>query len=93
MWIKIAERSPKTKHRWIVTENLKDLKLFDLRPTKEALDTAKRTNETDLLYAHVYSESEKMLRRVRKEVHAGYYLMAQRKHSAHCFSLLVQERV
>ena len=93
MWIKIAERTPKTKHHWIATEDMPDLRLFDLRPSKDALDIAKRTNETGILYAHIYSESERMLRHVRKEVRDGYYLMAQRKDSAHCFSLLVQEIV
>lgn len=93
MWIKIAERTPKTKHRWIVTEDIPALRLFDLRPSKDALDIAKRTNETGILYAHIYSESERMLRHVRREVRHGYYLMAQRKDASNCFSLLVQEIV
>jgi|DEB0MinimDraft_3_1074331.scaffolds.fasta_scaffold03512_2 hypothetical protein len=84
MWIKIAEKSKDTNHRWIVTADHKDIELRNMMPTS-------KTTESDL--PRIYNESARMLRRARREANEGYFVMAQRKLAPFHFELLIEESI
>jgi hypothetical protein len=83
MWLKIAEKSKDTNHRWIVTADHKDIQLRNMMTAK--------TTESDL--PRIYNESARMLRHARREANAGYFVMAQRKVAPFHFELLIEESI